>query len=786
MAADAIFAALGRIQNDPNEEIGLDALAPPLTIWNSAVGLCRSFPNANFPPLIPETSDYFKLYPHQKIAILKALAYISAPNDPRNVVSIPAGVYTENTKERTFKEKNPLSLRSKRFNEHNCAPIKQCMRLPCGSGKTAILLHVAALAAHNVLIITNNRDNSIQVVQAILNQTNLSTYAEVKLIRSNANEDHSVDSFREEEEAAGIDTSFVQNTATSVGHGHVLPGGGGLGIAVVDKHTIKWMPNASQDRLALREQIFKSQWGAVIIDEADAVSDQNFRLSFVCGASTRNGREVLKYDSLFVVSGTFYRYDEVGDVFLRSLGPTTYSLTSRHLEDQNHLARLRVCLVQCDESQPWVREASTKYGFQRLAPAKLRVCERLVRFHAAHGHKIMIFTWHRWELSVLERLFSQALAPSGKTPNDAFKNILKAFKEPVELNVDHKLLWITTTKGEVGLDVPDTCVVINLTGTDSPRVLMQRFGRAGRKKGKNLEGETYESVFSWVYDLVGPCESEPWTNQLAGKDKLVFNDLAAQSNKYKLLFGNGYTDAFRYTSDELITNLDAYVAEMKKRELQPEYCEVLENAEALLNSCAFDDHEVVLDHVLTCVWGSFLIGRNGKEELRCDCTFFDTPSRLALEDKNTKKNQIKEVKRAAKSKASFQQKLSIRLPRKGKNGFRISKASSSTAVAGVAAGVAADATDATDIYMSRPVDSHIIKRSEIRKAIAAIFEGAGEEPPDPANPVDVWKSLMSLRKRANDTQRQAEKARVETVRATLLLLGKLSNRACEWLSDGSA
>ena len=783
---DAIFAALERIQNDPKEEIDLDALAPPLTIWNSAMALCRSFPNANFPPLIPETSDYFKLYPHQKIAILKALAYISAPNDPRNVVSIPASVYTKNAKERTFEKSHQLSFRSKKFNEHNRAPIKQCMRLPCGSGKTAIMLHVAALTASNVLIITNNRDNSIQVVQSILNQTNLATYAEVKLIRSNANEDHSVDSFREEEEAAGIDTSFVQNTATSVGHRHVLPGGGGLGIAVVDKHTIKEVPNASQDRLALREQIFKSQWGAVVIDEADAVSDQNFRLSFECGALTRYGREVLKYDSIFVVSGTFYRYDAPGDDFLQSLGPTTYSLTSRHLEDRNHLARLRVCLVQCDENEEYVREASKKYRFHGLTPSKLRVCERLVRFHAAHGHKIMIFTWHHWELSVLERLFSKALAPSGKTSNDAFKKILKAFKKPVESNVDHKLLWITTTKGEVGLDVPDTCVVINLTGTDSPRLLMQRFGRAGRKKGKNLEGETYDSVFSWVCDLVSPCESEPWTNQLAGKDKLVFNDLAAQSNKYKLLFGNGYTDAFRYTSDELITNLDAYVADMKTREVEPEYCEVLEEAETLLNSCAFDDHKVVLDHVLTCVWGSFLIGRNGKEELRCDCTFFDTPSRLALDDKNTKKKQIKEVKRVAKARASFEQKLLIRLPRKGRNGVKISKASSSTAVAGVAAGVAADATDATDIYMSRPVDSHIANRPEIRAAIAAIFEGAGEEPPDQTNPADVWKSLMSLRKRANDTQRHAEKARVETVRATLLLLGKLSNHACEWLSDGSA
>jgi hypothetical protein len=196
---------------------------------------------------------------------------------------------------------------------------------------------------------TDSRQNEVQLVKSIAEHTNVAKYFPVKLIRSNAKEDGSTAMLSEE---------FIMRKASTSEQTTLLDFGGMHGIGVIDVNTYRNNSGSTSDRFCLRKAVFRSYFDVLVIDEADSVSTEEMRLSFLHGvvgapsqyeiAATRHGlpdrlRYRMTVNKLVAISGTWHRGDEAGYNFLRSLGPITFSVTSRELEEQGTNSSLEPC-----------------------------------------------------------------------------------------------------------------------------------------------------------------------------------------------------------------------------------------------------------------------------------------------------------------------------------------------------------------------------------------------------------------------------------------------------------
>lgn len=787
-----VMDAIVNLEADPdNGSLPVQQLVDKLSMWRAHEDKCRLFPKIYNQKLIPDDSTYFKLMRHQKLAVCKAIGYMRFPQARKwEVSSNPFNEYTEYFKEDKIPgwANDPEADRSIR--PINYSPSSQFQVVPPGAGKTAVIIYLAALASRNSLIITNSRENAVQIVNAIYEHTNLPSSFPVKLIRSN------------EEELKEKD--FVIRKPPSADDTHILIDGGVYGISVIDVHTFHSISCATADRHGLRLLIFASVWDLVIIDEADSVVALQMRQAFTHGAvgevlpadcetsSSTKLRYKLNYSKLIAMSGTWHRSDPAGAQFLASLGLMTYSIKSRELEDLGHLAKMKVVLVRCVDKDPLVKKYATQYNFASLTPEKLRVCERLVRLHVAYGHKIMIFTKNHWHLRHLERLFPFALAPTGETNSEDFAKMLKLFKS--EVSVHHPLIWITTTKGEVGTDIPDTSVVINLVNQgDSPRVLKQRMGRASRKM----------FVFGWFYDLVSDDET-PWAHMIApcltGEEIFPLNQLLQNATRYKLLSTDGYDDNIeRVCSDTLVQLVDEHVTWMNSTQMgefyshqtdvmdetDPVTLDFVMNAAAtsakrLNDNLVYSDSNTslaVADHVISCILGSFYT----KEEDKCRETLFDTQSQLKLKkpavsskkctssaiwnerllknstgDKTGEKRNLLDFKRKATKKVKTETS-------KDRNVF------------------------GTKLLTKTEYDDFKIPEQLKNEACSAAildalryFEIVVGSGPSVVSPTDLWKHMMNLRYEVNKLQYETDNQRSNACN-DVLTFGDMTQKHCKFL-----
>ena len=790
--------AVSKVEANPESEpLPIDALVGSLSMWKAIEDRSRIFPQLYGGEVIKAGSVYEQLMPQQKLAICRAIGYARYPHarawearasnagddDDDRCVTDPVPAWSN----------VPQAERSMR--PDGFTPSAQCQVEPPGSGKTAVIIYVAALAARNALIITNSRENAIQIVAAIGENTTLSSQFPVKLIRSN--EDL-------------LKNEFVLRKAPTAEDTSILKFGGVYGIAVIDVHTFFDFTGSSTERSALRMLIFASIWDLVVIDEVDSVSTLQMRQAFNHGAvgeplqadmdsaidasmasasaSSSGGnagvllsRYKLNYRKLLCLSGTWFRGDAAGYNFLKSLGPVTYSITSRELEEMDPpaLAKMEIVLVRCIEADGWVRETATRRKFNSMTPEKLRVCERLVRLHVAHAQKIMVFARNVWHVRMLERLFPFALAPTGDTPPREFAEMLELFKRPA--SQESPLLWITTTKGEVGMDVPDTCVVINMVNNgESSRCIVQRKGRASRKKFR----------VGWMYDLVGSNETE-WSKDLAGEGMMSVTELAATARRYKLLFQDGYRDVIkRLTSSELIDRVDAHIRWLNGTpgfhdDIKDEM-ETTASASKLLN-----DHLVygaqhgglaIVDHVVTCVLGSYM----KTEQLKCDQILLDTQSCIRTRESNdaiaARRTQKVIADRRKKLAATLNSKGILKRPR-SKTLLASSKEATTTGASGFRSHVLLRDWQ----YGEFKVPGVLATNSELRAALFHTFQSSVHLDPFGSSVVSddadaLWRSIMSLRHRVNEIQFENDRMRGEHCQ-WVLVIGDGAQENCTFLHD---
>ena len=617
---ETVLEYIGSVENDPiNTRFEPGRLCRKTSMWRAASELRSKFPERYTQELIPETSKFHpsNLYPHQKVAIAREMGFILYPNARDWAVD-----HELDEGEPKFKDCKKLkSVEESQFPLlKRASPSSQCLVAPPGAGKTCIALYVALLAGRNALMMTNSRANETQMLNAINDNTNVKLFFPFRMIRSNANEDGSLSEVPEELVAC----------RTIGGALHVLPFGGVYGIAIIDVNTFQVLDNRSIDRCALQRVLFRSWFDTFVVDEADSVFAEGAREVFTHGivdsASSMEEQQgvrgqfryKLKYGALLAMSGTWFRADESGRKFLQQLGPTTCRVNSRDLENMVPplLAKMTVCLVRCREADAAVEKLVEEHNMHTLSPEKMRILELIVRLHVAHGQKIMIFSHYHWHLRMIERMFPFALAISGETPQEEQKRITVEYRKKV--HATHPLVWATISAGQIGMDVPDTSVVINLVNDgESATKLRQRMGRASRK----------EFRFGWFYDLVSDAEAPAWAPRLAGETAMGLDELEASADRYKLLFKDGYaTEMLRLTSHELEERMHAHVEQLSDDDDWEAV--VKDTAKGLLEDAVFAKHRerATLDHVITCVWGNLF----ACAQERRDATLSDVQSQLAL------------------------------------------------------------------------------------------------------------------------------------------------------------
>lgn len=815
--------AIEKLERDPdNEQLPIDALAHPTSMWSAALDLQRRYAcNEIYPDIFDIDSVYHpsRLMRQQKLAIAYALGYIYHPDArdwKRAEGNDEYGAQTEREwdeeageegdkegGEEKGEEKGEGGVEKNRSNAlrkvaearlslegHKGTskgsygnPSMQCQVEPPGAGKTLVMLYIALLSSHNALIMTNSRDNAVQVMRTIFG-TNIWKYFPVKMLRPSAQEDGTLQLLGE------LKHCVVENVASST-QTSVLDHGGVHGIVVIDVMMFQNYAGSKTGRVVLRTSLFRTRWDIFLVDEADAVFSGEVRASFKHGVlgeplafepeanasliakGGAQARYRLQYKKFVAMSGTWHRGDAAGYDFLKKLGPITFSITSRELEKLGHLAKMNVALVRCVEERQWVQKYND--ACKTLSAEKLRVCEKLVRFHSAFGHKIMVFSNRHWHLRMLERLFPFAISSSGESDNKEFSEAQKRFLKPCDQN--HPLVWVTITKGQIGFDVQDACVVINLVNAgESAARLRQRMGRASRKL----------HPFGWFYDLVDDNEAD-WAPGLAGASMMNIGELEKKAQRYSLLFKDGYgEDLTRITSaelDELISNhVSAMVAQpaSEKDDDDDDDEMLVKVVPKLVNRTVLtrDEYDLAtIDHVATCVWGKFYQG----EKERCAQTLFDTQSELRKQHREKRKAS------AAKGRASNIGSSDLRMRfNKMRNDAKKQRASLARDVSyvrskqdGVDSSVAQPPlppTSATvDAVAQKPVlqtaeDYAKYKMSNMflddrrRAAVSCVLKKRfgrrnEEDAPHLESASGTWTALMAMRAEVNRLQYQSDKER---------------------------
>lgn len=439
---------------------------------------------------------------------------------------------------------------------------------------------------------------------------------------------------------------------------------------------------------------------------------------------------------------------------------------------------MTVCLVRCAEPREDVRKAIKTYRMEALTPEKLRICEHLVRFHASHGQKIMIFSNRHWHLRHLERMFPFAMAPSGDTDHADLMRMEATFKEGI--TQVHPLVWITISRGEIGFDVPDTSVVINLANAgESASRLRQRMGRASRKQYK----------FGWFYDLVGDGET-PWAERVAGDGAATTDELRGLATRYKLLFKDGYgPDLIRLTSQQLSERINAHVASLASDEDDAMQM-VHEAASALCidPGPVMTTHNALLatDHLVACAWGSHLFYHT--DEDRRDQTLFDTQSQIAAQSKQLQREQ--ELQRREREKAVAQQhrrRNSMLLPKQRSKApvRKAPSASSSTSPAPSTATHEPVLLSLEDYITKYKMPSIIRDNALLRKTIVETMGLSTEGSAflcetSESDPNVLWDGMMRLRSHVNTMQFNSDRGRLAACR-DVLQMGEDIQERCTFL-----
>jgi len=597
------------------------------------------------------------------------------------------------------------------------------MSIPCGGGKTAIMILTAIVHGGNCLIVTNNVENALNILKTIVESTNVHLVVPVRLLRPTSHDKQfspepsaKVKGQVESEENALIDSMIIKEDVISDGDAsrrHFLPNGGANGITIADVCCFKPLTNSSNARTTLRRLLFQSHWSLVQFDEADAVSTKDFRSAMINGVVLNfddgDGRGnvkrhvPLRADHVVYLSGTWHRgLDDEGRRFLRDAGKMLYVRRSVDLEVHGLLAKVAIASIVCrddDWSAPFTAGNAQLRG---MSAEKCRVLELLISLHLFFNHKIMVFSRYISQVETLATLFPDAFVVHGTTiGRESLKNSFK---------VQTGVIWATTTIGDRGFDVPDVQVVINVANYgESPGQLFQRTARCLRLSHK----------LAWMYDLTSPTD-QPWSGRCNPTEII-------SAPRYSILASEGYRDRIHVLESASIKGL--VVAELGLGVDQ-------------IPSIAYDNPSVRANHVL-----SFY------RSVICKDKAAFGESAASSDKKNRKKPKSKQVSSHARLRSVIAKGASASKLKAALDSFKASKPASSTSLS-VCVSEPVESGSTAPSFMK--VQKHRVNIQSIlaRSPHPAVACNDSEMPPDM-----LWKIVCDIQAEARVVLKKTDAAR---------------------------
>lgn len=552
--------ASGGVDTPP---LPVDLLAMDVSLWSYVRQYRQLAPeNAREPPLVDGYLSPDRLYAPQCRAIAIAVGYIISKGDKR-FVEQPALSCADCA---ATSKKQAVPLGARQLAHPVSAPLAQLMSLPCGMGKTAIILWVSILTSRTILIITKTYDLAVDFVRFILHDTRIARYASVKLLRSQG----------EQAKKHDIPSHHVLNDAdTSVYASHLVDFN--VGIAVSDVFLGQSFEKAAHKRLKLQEKTHQQWWDMVALDEFHELMSSQHRQTLLDGleadaaledcmlsnestVSTRR-RYKMRYSYLIGMSGTLKRADGA-ERLVRTFAPITYSVRAIELERLRFLApsvlRIVVCSVPDTAEFSWVSRAVRRMERPDVCPSKYAMLDMLIGFFCGFLQlKVMVFGENKHVFAPAEAMFPHALNIFGDSHTDAPRaELLRKFKERV--NVDTLPLWNTTQVCSVGADVDDCAVVISLHSNSSANTLKQRQGRCTRVGARSLCDALSNCYF---FDLLSKNELAFVSGLSPGP--VEHNTDADMRARYQRFFDDGMAHKLIVVHDvDLVAKMRAYVRDV--------------------------------------------------------------------------------------------------------------------------------------------------------------------------------------------------------------------------------
>ncbi len=256
----------------------------------------------------------------------------------------------------------------------------------------------------------------------------------------------------------------------------------------------------SEEGTIMMDIIRRKQWGMLVLDEVHVVASAEFRKCIATvAASCKLG-----------LTATLVREDQRIAELYHLIGPKLYEANWLDLKRDGYIADVHCAEVWCPMTAVFYREylgasaTAVKRRYREflymMNPAKIRVCDYLVKYHEQRGDKILVFSDNIDALKQYAKMLGDKPYIYGKSSRQEREAKLRAFVEDNTQNT----LFISKI-GDNSIDLPDANVLIQISALyGSRRQEAQRLGRVSRPK---VPGGVSHAIF---YTLISTDTREKY------------------------------------------------------------------------------------------------------------------------------------------------------------------------------------------------------------------------------------------------------------------------------------
>jgi DNA excision repair protein ERCC-3 len=339
--------------------------------------------------------------------------------------------------------------------------------LPCGAGKTLVGVSVASLIQRDTVVLCSGA----VAVRQWAEQFQMWTTVEEECV--------------------------VEFTSHSQGLEKLFRMRSGLILITTYSMIRRGLVSGKQEANPGAVRILGHNWGLLILDEVHMAPAD---VTWTCMSMTKVKCKV-------GLTATLVREDAKVSSLDILVGPKLYEAKWMDLADKGYIARVRCLEVSCLMTSEFIQRYLQTSDFRRKAnlwtlnPNKFLACLHLLKLHKERQDKVLIFIddlvcfYSYVDLLETQDFLHGCSITSmhGKTPQKERAEIMKSYKA----NQGFAVILLSKV-GDVAIDLPDACVVIQVSGLYGSRMQeTQRLGRILRAKA-NCQGPFNASFYTLV------------------------------------------------------------------------------------------------------------------------------------------------------------------------------------------------------------------------------------------------------------------------------------------------